>query len=162
MNLEDFNKKAQTSKKDNQQFYRRLKNKSPKNLDDLFHENHKNVFETTDCLTCANCCKTTSPIFYPRDIERASKPLKLKPGEFSQKYLLIDEDNDFVLKQSPCPFLAANNSCGIYEYRPNACREYPHTSRKKMSQILDLTYRNTLICLAVLKITEALKKQLQV
>ncbi|MDP3567445.1 YkgJ family cysteine cluster protein [Sediminibacterium sp.] len=160
MNISDFNKKAQIQKKDNQNFYKRLTNRPPKNLDNLFHEAHQTVFEKIDCLACANCCKTTSPIFYQRDIERASKALRLKPGAFIEKYLRIDEDQDFVLQQAPCVFLNSDNYCSIYNDRPNACREYPHTNRKKMQQILDLTYKNTLVCPAVLQITEELKKKL--
>ena len=63
-----------------------------------------------------------------------------------------DEDNDFVLKSSPCPFLLADNRCSVYDHRPRACREYPHTDRRKMVQILELTHRNTLVCPAVLEI----------
>ena len=158
MNLEDFNKQAQNQKKENQTFFKKLKNKPPKNLDQLFHVNHDLVFEKTDCLKCANCCKTTSPIFYQRDIERAAKALHKKPGEFLQEYLFMDEDGDFVLKQAPCPFLDNENYCSIYEDRPTACREYPHTDRKKMHQILDITFRNTLVCPAVLEIVEIIKK----
>ncbi|PBQ32042.1 zinc/iron-chelating domain-containing protein [Sphingobacteriaceae bacterium] len=157
MDLEDFNKKAQQQKKENQIFFKKLKAKPPKNLDRLFHDNHQKVFEKTDCLKCANCCKTTSPIFYQRDIERAAKALNKKPGEFLQEYLFMDEDGDFVLKQAPCPFLDHENYCSIYEDRPSACREYPHTDRKKMHQILDITFRNTLVCPAVLEIVERIK-----
>jgi uncharacterized protein len=158
LHLEEFYKRSANAKKENQNFYRRLKLKSPKNLDNLFHAAHDEIFESTDCLACANCCKTTSPIFYQRDIERAAKACRIKPGEFIDKYLKIDEDNDYVLRQSPCAFLDSDNMCLIYEDRPNACREYPHTNRKKIQQILDLTYRNTLICPAVLRITENIKK----
>jgi Fe-S-cluster containining protein len=157
MDLDDFNKKAQDKKKSNQVFFKKLKNKPPKNLDVLFHAAHEEVFAKTDCLTCANCCKTTSPIFYQRDIERAADAVKMKPGDFIQKYLFMDEEGDFVLQQAPCPFLDKENYCSIYENRPTACREYPHTNRKKMQQILDLTFRNTLVCPAVLEIVEILK-----
>lgn len=160
MNLDDFNKKAQQLKKENQNFFRRLKAKPPKNLDLLFHTAHDETFAKTDCLTCANCCKTTSPIFYQRDIERAAKGVKLKPGEFLQKYLEMDEEGDFVLKQAPCPFLDPDNYCSIYNDRPTACREYPHTNRKNIRQILDLTFQNTLVCPAVLKITDEVKAKL--
>ena len=162
MNLPDFNKNAQRVKKDNQNFFRRLIARPPKDLDDLFHTAHEEAFEKIDCLSCANCCKTTSPIFYQRDIERAAKPFKLKPGAFIEKYLRMDEDNDYVLQQAPCPFLNEDNYCSIYNDRPNACREYPHTNRKKMHQILDLTFKNTLVCPAVLKITEDIRKKLGV
>lgn len=160
MDLQNFNKKAQALKKDNQAFFRKLDRKPPKNLDALFHDAHTAVFEKTDCLSCANCCKTTSPIFYQRDIERAAKALRLKPGDFIQQYLFMDEDGDFVLLKAPCPFLDDKNYCSIYDDRPAACREYPHTDRKKMHQILQLTCRNTLVCPAVLKITEDVRKKL--
>jgi hypothetical protein len=105
-------------------------------------------------LLCANCCKTTSPIFYQHDIERAAKALNIKPGEFIVQFLHMDEDGDFVLNEAPCAFLMSDNRCKIYESRPKACREYPHTDRKKMHQILDITYRNTLVCPAVLEIVK--------
>ncbi len=161
MDLHEFNKNARHFKKENESFYRRLKLKSPKNLDDLFHKAHDEAFEKIDCLMCANCCKTTSPIFYEKDIERAAKACKLKPGTFIEKYLRIDEDKDFVLKQAPCAFLNSDNYCAIYNDRPNACREYPHTNRKKMHQILDLTFKNTSVCPAVLRITEEIKRQIK-
>ncbi len=158
MDVSSFNKQSETKSKENKKFLLGLKKKNPRQLDEQFHSLHDDVFAKTDCLTCANCCKTTSPIFYPTDIERASKAVKLKPGQFADKYLRIDEDNDYVLKTSPCPFLDKENYCGIYEDRPKACREYPHTNRKKMVQVLDLTYRNTLVCPAVLEIVERMKK----
>lgn len=99
--------------------------------------------------------------FYQRDIERAAKATKLKPSDFIDTYLQIDEDKDYVLKQAPCPFLNTDNYCDIYKDRPTACREYPHTNRKKMQQILTLTYKNTLVCPAVLDITEEIKSKLK-
>ena len=54
-------------------------------------------------------------------------------------------------------FLDGENYCLIYADRPNACREYPHTNRKKMYQVLDLALKNTLVCPAVLEITRKLK-----
>ncbi len=160
MNLEEFNKQAQDAKERNKKFFSALKRKKPDNLDALFHAEHEEEFSKTNCLTCANCCKTTSPIFYQKDIERAAKAVRLKPGVFIETYLFMDEEGDFVLKQAPCPFLDADNYCGIYDNRPSACREYPHTDRKNMRQILDITYRNTLVCPAVLRITERIKEKL--
>ena len=159
MNLDSFKNQSLSLKKENQKFFEKLKLKKPKNLDELFHTAHEEVFAQTDCLSCANCCKTTSPIFYEKDIERLAAHFKIKPGAFIEKYLRIDEDKDVVLRSAPCSFLGSDNYCSVYESRPNACREYPHTNRKKISQVLDLTFKNTLVCPAVLKITEKIKKQ---
>ena len=158
MNLEKHKLQATALKKENKVFYDKLQRTKPKQLDNNFHKMHDEAFEKIDCLACANCCKTTSPIFYNRDIEKLAKHLKQKPGSFIETYLRIDEDKDYVLKQAPCPFLGADNYCSVYEARPTACREYPHTDRKRMEQILTITYNNTFVCPAVLEITEKLKK----
>jgi Fe-S-cluster containining protein len=120
-----------------------------KKIDDFFHAEHVSTFKKIDCLSCANCCKTTSPIFRDVDIKRISKRLRISEKEFITKNLKIDEDNDYVLKSSPCLFLENDNTCQIYEDRPLACKEYPHTDRKNMYQILDLTATNSTICPAV-------------
>ncbi|HQQ95136.1 MAG TPA: YkgJ family cysteine cluster protein [Bacteroidia bacterium] len=161
ISIEAFRKKAAQLKKENQKFYQKLRNRVPENLDEVFHRVHEEVFETTDCLSCANCCKTTSPIFYEKDIERASKALRMKPGTFTETFLKIDEDQDYVPNIIPCPFLENDNTCRIYESRPNACKEYPHTNRRKIHQITELSFRNTLVCPAVLEITERVKKELK-
>lgn len=158
LNQEQFKLQSKNKEQENRKFLNRLKNKDPRKVDDLFHRHHEEVFEEFDCLTCANCCKTTSPIFYQNDIERVAKSLRMKPGDFIEKYLRIDEDKDYVLKSSPCPFLDSENYCSVYEDRPKACREYPHTDRKKMVQITELTLKNTMVCPAVFEIVERLKK----
>lgn len=161
MTLQEFHVQSQKLKTRNRAFFNKLKRNTSKNLDVFFHRAHAEVFEHTDCLKCANCCKTTSPIFYQIDIERVAKALQIKPGVFIQQYLYMDEEGDFVLKQAPCPFLDQNNYCQIYESRPKACKEYPHTDRKKMQQILDLTFQNTLVCPAVLAIVERVEVALK-
>jgi Fe-S-cluster containining protein len=157
MKQEQFMILAKNKELENRKFLQRLKKKDARKVDDRFHQLHEEVFDEIDCLECANCCKTTSPIFYQNDIERLAKALRMKPGDFIEKYLRIDEDKDYVLKSSPCPFLGHDNYCSVYADRPKACREYPHTDRKKMVQITDLTLRNTLVCPAVFEIVERLK-----
>lgn len=154
--LADSAKKAEPA---NKKYFERLKKTKPKNLDEMVHKIHDEVFEDVDCLKCANCCKTTSPIFYDRDIERIARRLKMRPSEFIDKYLYIDEDKDYVLNSAPCAFLDYENYCTIYEDRPTACKEYPHTNRKRFYQILDLTLKNTGVCPAAFKVVEEMKKQ---
>ena len=129
--------------------FKGLKRQTPHDLDRVMHGLHEEVFAKTDCLNCANCCKTTGPLWSERDKERVAKHLRLKTGDFESEYLRLDEDGDWVLQQLPCPFLESDNACAIYEIRPKACREYPHTDRAKQAQILDLTAKNALICPAV-------------
>lgn len=131
-----------------------------KNLDSAFHENHDAVFRKIDCLSCANCCKTTSPIFRDVDIKRLSKRLRVPEQQFISTYLRMDDENDYVLQSSPCSFLGADNKCDVYEDRPLACREYPHTDRKNMYQILNLTRKNMEVCPAVVEIVQNVAKKI--
>ncbi len=160
--LESLPKLAKDKHIENKKFFDRLKKKAPKNLDYEMQEIHDNEFRKTDCLTCANCCKTTGPLFTSADIERIAKHLKLKPQQFQSQYLRVDEENDFVLQQVPCTFLDSENACMIYDVRPKACREFPHTDRKKFHQISDLTLKNIPICPATYRIVEEMKRRIKV
>ena len=159
--LQQLPKLAEEAKKENKKYFSNLKRKTPKNLDVVMKELHDKEFAKTDCLDCGNCCKTTSPIFTDKDIERISKHLKIKVADFINTYLERDQDDFMVLKTAPCSFLdESDNSCFIYDVRPKACAEYPHTNRRKFIQIADLTITNTAICPATYNIIEALKKRL--
>ena len=122
---------------------------------------HENEFQRTDCLQCANCCKTTGPLFTNRDIERIAKHFRMKPQQFIDQYLQIDEDRDYVLQQLPCPFLGADNYCSIYEVRPKACAEFPHTNRKDFHKISNLTMKNVAICPAAMNIVEEMRRRIK-
>lgn len=159
--LEELPELAKEKLIENKKYFQKLKKRVPKNLDLVMQDLHNKEFEKTDCLTCGNCCKTTSPIFTNKDIERIAKHLRMKILAFTNQYLEKDEDDFYVLKTAPCTFLdETDNTCFIYDVRPKACSEYPHTNRKKFSQITDLTLKNTEICPAVYNIIEALKVKL--
>ncbi|MFY7812181.1 MAG: YkgJ family cysteine cluster protein [Flavobacterium sp.] len=143
-------------------FLQKLKQKPPKDLDYTMQELHDEEFEKTDCMQCANCCKTTSPIFTEIDVERIAKYLKMKYVDFVKEYLIVDEDNFMVLQQAPCSFLNDDNSCNIYNVRPKACKEYPHTNRKKFYQINQLTMKNIELCPAAFNIVEKMKEKIKV
>ncbi|MGE5423874.1 MAG: YkgJ family cysteine cluster protein [Syntrophothermus sp.] len=158
MDLEQFRKKALTRKKDNKLLLKRLSKMDPRKLDDLVHELHDEVFAETDCLDCANCCSTLGPRVTEKDIERIAGYLRIKQFNLIEKYLIRDEEDDYVFRSMPCPFLGNDHYCSIYEDRPKACRDYPHTDRRRFYQILDLTLKNSMICPAVLEILERIKK----
>lgn len=158
MDLNQFRKQSAGKRKEAERFFEKLKKLKPVNLDEQVHQLHEDAFKKIDCLTCANCCKTTGPLFTFRDIKILAKHLKLSQQEFIDKYLRIDEDNDYVLKQVPCPFLGTNHYCSVYDYRPEACRAYPHTDQTKIHTIFKETAYNVEICPAVYQIVERLKK----
>ncbi|WP_370899868.1 YkgJ family cysteine cluster protein [Chryseobacterium gossypii] len=160
MDLELYKKQALQKQKDHKKFLDGLKKKPPKNLDYVVQESHDEVFENINCLQCANCCKTTGPLYTEKDIERIAKHLRMKPADFESRFLRIDEDQDKVLQSLPCFFLNEDNTCSIYDVRPKACREYPHTDRKKIYQINSIMMKNTVICPAAYEFVEKIMRNL--
>ncbi|HZG23168.1 MAG TPA: YkgJ family cysteine cluster protein [Chitinophagaceae bacterium] len=118
------------------------KNKVLKQLPQL----HEEAFEKIDCLTCGNCCRNYSPRFKTPDIKRISKHLGMKEGVFIETYLRIDEDGDYVVKTKPCPFLAVDNRCTIYESRPSDCARFPYTDEDVIVKRQALTIKNSSFC----------------
>lgn len=161
MNLEHYRNLAQQKHKEHQKFLAQLKKKPAKNLDYITAEIHDEVFLEIDCTACANCCKTLGPLWTEADIQRVAKHLRMKLSDFEQTYLKIDEDGDKIFQNMPCPFLGGDDLCSIYEVRPKACREFPHTDRKKIYQINQLTLKNTLYCPATYEFIEKLRERLK-
>ena len=49
---DNVQKLARDAKAENERFFKRLKKKTPGNLDEIVHQLHNEAFETFDCLTC--------------------------------------------------------------------------------------------------------------
>lgn len=159
--LHKFNQQSSGNQKKNKVLLKKLIQLDKKEVDALFQETHEKVFACTDCLKCANCCKTTGPLFTASDIKRISSKLKLTEKDFIKKYLRKDEDNDMVLQQVPCTFLGEDNLCSIYEFRPKACRQYPHTDQNDQPSIYHLTLKNATVCPAVSDILDEIRSKIK-
>jgi Fe-S-cluster containining protein len=142
---------------DHQKLYKRLlqradKNKVLRQLPQL----HEAAFEKIDCLSCAACCKNYSPRFKTPDIKRISKHLKMRESEMIDTYLRLDEDGDYVVKQTPCPFLGADNYCSIYDVRPSDCERFPYTDEDVLLKRPAITQKNASFCPIVYFVLEHL------
>lgn len=122
-----------------------LPNKTESEKEKTIAEINEAVSAKIDCLQCANCCKTTVTTFTMEDINKASKFLKISKQSFIKKYL-IDDLDEFTTITTPCPFLLADNKCGIYEVRPHSCRSFPHTGRKNFINLYKVHENNYEIC----------------
>lgn len=160
MDIEHYKQLAQQKQGEHRKFLAVLKKRAPKDLDKIVQQVHREVFEEIDCTACANCCRSLGPLFTEADITRIAKHFRMKLPVFEGLYLKVDEDGDKVFQSMPCPFLGEDNLCSIYDVRPKACREFPHTDRKKIYQINQLTIKNTLICPAAYLFVEKLKEHL--
>lgn len=145
--------------KEHQKEYKRLLekgnfNKMLKALPDL----HEEAFTKIDCLQCANCCKNHSPRFKQPDIKRIAKRLRIKEGDLVAQYLQLDNEGDYVTRTKPCPFLAEDNTCNIYEDRPSDCARYPYTDEDVFLKRTQLTLKNTTVCPISYTVMEGLLK----
>lgn len=145
---------ARAARKEHAALVKRLLAVDNRNLDERVHAIHKEVFAAINCLDCANCCLTLGPRITDVDIRRISTYLRMKPSRFVEEYLIVDEDSDYIFRSIPCPFLGNDNYCYIYDVRPRACRDYPHTDRRRVYQVMQLSLKNSAICPAVFEILE--------
>jgi len=158
--IEEWRRRKTEVKAQNKRLINRLSKLNDKKLNPITIGLHEKAFEKVDCLVCANCCKSIPPIINETDARRIAKHLGMKVTAFKDKYIKVDEDMDMVMNQSPCPFLQDDNKCLIYEYRPKACREYPHTEDYEFTKNLKLHAVNVRYCPAVFHILEDLKTKL--
>lgn len=144
------------SKNHRKNYLRWLKSKEAKSAIKKLPEIDELIFEKIDCLSCAGCCSTISPRFKTPDIKRISKHLGLRESQLIDRYLRVDEDGDFVVQSSPCPFLGAENYCDIYEVRPRDCANYPYIDSDQFVKRPTTTIHNSTICPAVYSALEVL------
>ena len=141
--LANWQKKSTDNQKKYKQFLQRPdKNKVLKQLPEL----HEEAFSKINCLECAACCKNYSPRFKTPDLKRIAKHLKMKEGDFIEKYLVLDNEGDYVVRSRPCPFLGADNYCGIYEVRPSDCARFPYTDEDVILKRPVITLKNATFC----------------
>jgi hypothetical protein len=119
---------------------------------------HEEAFSKINCLDCAGCCKNYSPRFKTPDIKRISKHLRLKESQFIETYLRLDEEGDYVVKRTPCPFLGVGNACSIYKVRPSDCARFPYTDEDVLLRRPNITLKNAEFCPAVFYVLEKLTK----
>ena len=151
--LHNWNKKSAARQKAYKQL---LKTANPQKVLKKIPDLHEEAFSKINCLECANCCKNYSPRFKTPDIKRISKHMGMKESAFIETYLRLDEDGDYVVKSSPCPFLGSDNYCGIYDVRPSDCARYPYTDEDVLLKRPQLTLKNSTVCPAVYYVLEKL------
>ncbi|MCZ2099931.1 MAG: YkgJ family cysteine cluster protein [Chitinophagales bacterium] len=148
---------ALINKEDSLESLKSLKKQANHQLVESLKSCHQEVFSKIDCLACANCCKTSPPLVTNKDIKRIAQHLKMTPKLFERKYVIEDINGEKSFSQVPCFFLQEDNRCSIYEVRPEACRNYPHTDEDAYFIRTSLNLNNTLICPAAFLILKKIK-----
>ena len=146
------------SNQNSKQYKQLLQRADKKRLLKQLPELHDEAFSKVDCLSCAACCKNYSPRFKTPDIKRISKHLRMKESVFIDTYLNLDNEGDYVVKSSPCPFLGSDNFCSIYDVRPSDCSRFPYTDEDVFFKRKNITLKNATFCPAVFTVLEKLKE----
>jgi Fe-S-cluster containining protein len=159
--LRSFRKKASTHKRSFRRFLTRLEKNPPRGLDRLAAETEKQVWPETDCLNCANCCKTMTPTYTNTDIKRISSHLNMTQEAFKKKWLRKEKGTgDWLNQTNPCQFLnLEDNKCSIYEVRPADCAGFPHLSKKKMVEYMHVHKQNIELCPATFRLVERMMEK---
>jgi Fe-S-cluster containining protein len=136
-------------------FLTKLEKDPPRGLDNLAVKTDLLVWAETDCLACANCCKTMTPTFTNTDIKRISAHLEMTEEAFRKKWLKKDRAGDWINTRQPCQFLnLKDNKCSIYEVRPKDCSGFPHHTRRRMVDYMHVFKQNIEYCPATFRLVE--------
>lgn len=156
VNLRSFRQKVRHNRRRFRLFLSRVEKTPPKNLLEIITTADKQAWAETDCLSCANCCKTMSPTYTPEDIRRIASHLGMKPHAFRKKWLYRDKrEGDWMNVSQPCQFLnLQDNKCSIYDVRPADCSGFPHHDKKKMTDYMHVYKQNVEYCPATYKWVE--------
>ncbi|MDB5284754.1 MAG: YkgJ family cysteine cluster protein [Bacteroidota bacterium] len=163
INVKNYRRRALRKKKDLSKFMRELGKSTKKGLLKTAIEVDKEVWKEVSCTNCANCCKTMTPTYTKKDVNRIAAHFKMSYDEFYKKWLKKDSNKDIVNKTTPCQFLGKDNLCTIYAIRPVDCAEFPHFVRKDFKyQVQEKTYSNNMVhCPATLVFVEKLKEAIE-
>jgi Fe-S-cluster containining protein len=156
-----FKKKVGRNKKRFRRFLNGIEKETPKGIRSLTLNLEPEVWKETDCLGCANCCKTMTPTFTEADIKRISAHFGETTDEFKKKWLDKDRIGDWVNKNQPCQFLdLSTNKCSIYAIRPADCAGFPHLL-KPMKGYAHVHKQNIECCPATYKMVEKMMAHLK-
>ncbi len=161
LHLPSFKRLMNKNRRRFRYYLTRLETMKPKGLDKLSVELDKEVWAETDCLSCANCCKTMTPTFTKEDIKRISAYFKQTPKEFTDKWLFKERGTgDMMNKKQPCQFLnLKDNKCSIYEIRPVDCSGFPHHTKKHFTEWVHVYKQNVEYCPATYKLVEKMMER---
>ncbi|MGE5106346.1 MAG: YkgJ family cysteine cluster protein [Sphingobacteriales bacterium] len=160
--LSSFRKKVKKYRNSYRRFLTRMENKPVRGLDKLAEAADKEVWKETDCLGCANCCKTMTPTYTLADIKRISTHLDMGVDEFKKKWLYKDRGGDWMNIKTPCQFLdLKTNMCNIYDVRPADCAGFPHHTKKHFKDWVHVYKQNVEYCPATFKLVEKMKERVE-
>jgi len=120
-------------------------------IDALVNQIAKPIIEAIDCTQCGNCCRVLDVFIEKQDMPRLIHATNMDEHSLIDAY--IDQTPELkagevgCFQHIPCPFLQGKR-CRIYEYRPDACRQYPEFTpdfRWMLSYLINGTHQCPII-----------------
>jgi Fe-S-cluster containining protein len=163
IDVKKYKRRATRKKKELGKFLKKLAKIKPKGILKVVANADAQAWQEVSCVSCANCCKTMTPTYTRKDVNRISKHFKMTYDAFYDKWLKLDTNKDIINKSTPCQFLGKDNLCTIYEIRPGDCAGFPHFIRRDfMYQVEEKTYLNNIShCPATLVFVEKIQKAIE-
>jgi Fe-S-cluster containining protein len=156
----EWRDKAEKQRYSSFRFLHSLKGKDGNRVDRIALEVHQEVFNVVDCTRCANCCRTLRVVVTDADVPKIAAHLGVTPQEVVGTYLERDDERGrYRMRAKPCPFLAADNKCTIYDARPEKCQGYPFTDRGDFTSHTYMHSDKTVACPAVFHVVQEMKKR---
>ena len=155
LDIQKFSQISQIEKKENMSFKDFIKSGE---LDQKeFATIVKEVTEKIDCTTCGNCCRVLKTTLSEEDIDRIARHLHMPVEDFIENYVTKNPGGVFEFKHAPCSFLQKDNTCQIYEVRPEKCRGYPYLDKDVTTRCIQF-FANVEICPIVFNVLENAKE----
>jgi uncharacterized protein len=160
LTLKDMKKKMMLNRSKLRRFLTKVEKEKPRGLNSLAVQTDALVWAETDCLACANCCKTMTPTFTEKDIKRISAHLGMTDEAFRAKWLKKDRAGDWINVKMPCQFLnLKDNKCSIYEVRPADCSGFPHHTKRQTVEYIHVFKQNVEYCPATFRLVERMMER---
>lgn len=138
-------------------FLSKVERDPPRLLDSYAVIADRQVWQEVNCLACSNCCRTMTPTYTFKDLQRIAGHFNMTISAFKQKWLYRNREGDWMNVNAPCQFLdRKTNLCSIYEIRPADCAGFPHLTKKKMTDYIHVHKQNVQHCPATFKMVEKL------
>ena len=101
-----------------------------------------------------------TPTYTSADIKKIASYLQISADEMKRKWLKKERaTRNWLNKATPCQFLdLETNMCNVYEVRPADCAGFPHLTKKRIIEYIDMHKENLDQCPATFKMVEKMNE----
>ncbi|MDR3282450.1 MAG: YkgJ family cysteine cluster protein [Candidatus Methanoplasma sp.] len=88
------------------------------------------------CEMCGKCCHQPNIVILPEEVDRISAAAGIPLHVFMKENVIRTSDGRMLFKKTgPCVFLREDMRCGVWNDRPEICRDFPYGVSMLMSRV---------------------------